>query len=382
MKKSAIDTADFILFMDKLFDSVNGSSLSFDNYKPLRRTVTAEGPHVSFWQEAISVLESMKFYYTVSGQEKEHVPPTVANWILTLQGMIRIWGTLQKNGFKFLCQRNMNQDPLENFFGSIRSLGVRNVNPTCSVFRGSFKTLVLNNFLLPHSPGSNYEKDSTSGTLNSLSAFLEGGVVNVNYVQNLLVCLPPLEVDSNNLEFKEDNQQSLVSEVHSYISGYIIKKLLKLVHNCKTCKSDLVLVRSDECISNNLINYRKYSYKSRLTYPKNHFIHKLSKINDIIHFYLPRLSNQIHISKLLKERIVELVENKNFSCTDHDLFDIFVNYIIKFYINKWIKNVNLIINGSDKRRINDCVKKLALVYYKTKKMKKPSAIAKQKQLKL
>lgn len=40
-------------------------------------------------------------------------------------------GNVKEKSFKYLCLRRINQDPLENFFGRIRSHGVRNVNPTC-----------------------------------------------------------------------------------------------------------------------------------------------------------------------------------------------------------------------------------------------------------
>lgn len=54
---------------------------------------------------------------------------------------------LQNNGFKFLLPRNLNQDCLENYFSSVRSHGVHNINPTCSAFVSANKSLLLNNFV-------------------------------------------------------------------------------------------------------------------------------------------------------------------------------------------------------------------------------------------
>jgi hypothetical protein len=58
--ESAVDTADFLLFVDKLFDSVNGSSINPINGKLLRCAVKTNSPHLQFWEEALKVLNSVK----------------------------------------------------------------------------------------------------------------------------------------------------------------------------------------------------------------------------------------------------------------------------------------------------------------------------------
>ncbi|KAJ8726195.1 hypothetical protein PYW07_000893 [Mythimna separata] len=67
-----------------------------------------------------------------------------------------------------IVARNFNQDPLENFFGAIRSNGVRNINPNCNQFINSFKTLIVNNYNSPHSAGANCEEDFNT-VMQSLS---------------------------------------------------------------------------------------------------------------------------------------------------------------------------------------------------------------------
>lgn len=78
LSDSAEDTADFLLFGDKLFDSVNGSTVLPPHSKTLRCAVTATSSHITFWYEAIKVLQSMKFF---SDNKPEFIPPTVKNWI-------------------------------------------------------------------------------------------------------------------------------------------------------------------------------------------------------------------------------------------------------------------------------------------------------------
>lgn len=55
------DTSSFLLFMDQLFDSLNGYLL-FDARKPLKKVVRLDkdSPHTKFWQSAIETLRTFK----------------------------------------------------------------------------------------------------------------------------------------------------------------------------------------------------------------------------------------------------------------------------------------------------------------------------------
>ena len=50
-----------------------------------------------------------------------------------------------------------NQDPLEIFFGYIRSQVYRNTSPSCHGFEAAYVSLLINNYSNTHSPGSNCE---------------------------------------------------------------------------------------------------------------------------------------------------------------------------------------------------------------------------------
>ncbi|KAI4455510.1 thap domain-containing protein 9 [Holotrichia oblita] len=68
------DTADFLMFCDKLFDSVNGTALTNTDGKSLRTAITETSEHHSFWKnEALITLSSMKFIK----QGKIFRPPSV-----------------------------------------------------------------------------------------------------------------------------------------------------------------------------------------------------------------------------------------------------------------------------------------------------------------
>ncbi|KAJ8914162.1 hypothetical protein NQ315_016241 [Exocentrus adspersus] len=165
---SASDTADLLLFFDEVFDSVNGNLLHPPLGKELRGVVSEKSKHVNVWQESLPVIKSM--YFTTSSSRT--VTPSITNWEFTLRGFIYIWKLLKSKGFKYMSPRNFNQDPLENFFGLIRSHGVRNTNPSCTAFISSTKTLLINNFLSSHSAGSNCEEDESDGVLDTLREFI------------------------------------------------------------------------------------------------------------------------------------------------------------------------------------------------------------------
>lgn len=168
LSTEALGTANFLLFFDKLFDSVNGSCLDVIGGKVLRTAVKKSTEHETFWVEAIRVLQTIKY---IRPDKSEFVPPSIKNWITSVKAFQYLWRKLQEEGFDYMKTRNFNQDPLENFFGNIRSHGIRNVNPTANSFVSSFKTLIINNLSSVHSPGANCEEDD-SKSLHILMEFI------------------------------------------------------------------------------------------------------------------------------------------------------------------------------------------------------------------
>jgi len=51
----------FVLLMDKVFDSTNGSTINAICGKPLRCAIKNGSPHIQFWNEAIQVFKSIFF---------------------------------------------------------------------------------------------------------------------------------------------------------------------------------------------------------------------------------------------------------------------------------------------------------------------------------
>ncbi|XP_072398747.1 uncharacterized protein [Diabrotica undecimpunctata] len=62
LDKKAVETAEFLSFIDSLFDSLNGKSFKPKAGKTLRGAVTKNSQHVQFWQESLIKLETFYFW--------------------------------------------------------------------------------------------------------------------------------------------------------------------------------------------------------------------------------------------------------------------------------------------------------------------------------
>jgi len=89
-------------------------------------------------------------------------------WQITIKSTIELWKILKNLNFPYLRTRQLNQDCLENFFGSVRQDG-NSVNPTPIQFSRAFKKL-FNSKYFKHSDTQNCAEDKDE-MLNILQAY-------------------------------------------------------------------------------------------------------------------------------------------------------------------------------------------------------------------
>jgi hypothetical protein len=354
--------------VDQLFDSVNGSTIEAQMGKLFRCAVSGTSPHVAFWTEAKAVLRSIKFVR--DGQE--FVPPTIKNWLKTVDGFLELWSRLQKVGFTFLITRNLNQDALENFFGCIRSHGVRNVNPTCTSFRTSFKSLIINNFVSPHSPGANCEEDVSMGALDSLKTFISPNVDDPYGMERLF---PIQEISEDEFQFGIVTNEVTI-ELEHYLSGYICKRILRSIGVCKTCRT--ILLSPDDCVEHSLINIRDYGQRSLLR-PRTKFATLFNLCYQVAHYYLVKCATKKNIKATLLSFVRGKIHLTYPQCPKHDYLNLFYKNFCNLFIFTYIKNVNDILTGKNCKNINDDIKRQALKRH-NKFRKQKFALRKEKQL--
>jgi hypothetical protein len=230
LEKEAAETGEFILFIDQLFDSLNGNSKISQKSKPLKGGVTRNSGHEKFWKDSIKLLEKISFWD--EDKRKLVKVPSLQNLIKTLRGFIYLkYVLLQK--LEYFLLRAFNQDCLENFFASIRSHGVRYTSPDVSHFVTSFKSLIVNNFLKTRSLGSNCEDDFSTGALDNLRCFLTGEEI---------AGVHPLQSNGEDISqgapgsIGTIKKSRVAKSTIAYVAGFVAKKVLKLNNQCDSCK--------------------------------------------------------------------------------------------------------------------------------------------------
>ncbi|XP_063221714.1 transposable element P transposase isoform X2 [Bacillus rossius redtenbacheri] len=364
LDKDAVDTADLLLFMDRLFDSVNGTMLKPQPGKPLRSAVTSQSPHVEFWKEAVEVLSTFRFVNEQT--KKEETPPSVKNWIVTLKGLKYLWEKLRNVGFKFLANRNFNQDPLENLFGTIRSHGIRNVNPTCSNFKTSLKSILLNNFVSIHSVNANCEEDDSVGALNSLKNLLCAHQEETTEARS--------ESPSQEHSIFDDKISKectpishLCNSTNVYVSGYIARTVLKKIKGCKTCRE--ILCTDTSSPNDDIITARSYNPKS-LSRPNSFFTDICKTLFRAVDTNLPHICHENDIKTRIFRKVMLKTEFLS-KCSIHNLHSCVCDTVIKFCIHSWCNTVNRILTGKYAApKLKDPIKNLARVKFLKSRHKK------------
>lgn len=255
-------------------------------------------------------------------------------------------------GVHSLLLRNFNQDPIENFFGAIRSLGYRSNNPSTQGFSSAYKTLMLNNLTTSHSIGSNCEEDFSEGALASynllFSKINNDDTQNIyreprvadGLVKNKSVCTPELSY----LKFQTQN----------YIAGFIIKKLNTILFkNCKICIRQICTDSVSK--SHDLVIAREYNEQLNLKYPNVSFCRLIQGITDLIYLQLPSICHRLDYKLVLISKIQEQFNVNIINCPIHSehFENKILNFSIKLLTNHWCVEVNRILNGKKKINSNE-----------------------------
>jgi len=141
----AVQTSQVIEELDDLFDDCNGS-LGRRPDKPRRRNFSATSKHLRRWRAWQRKLRAVKLHVWKRATRKTVItrPPFVDNSVLTLKSLEGLCTYLQDvHKYRIVNVRQLNQDPLENFNGTVRALCGSNDNPTVSAYEQALKTAVI-----------------------------------------------------------------------------------------------------------------------------------------------------------------------------------------------------------------------------------------------
>ena len=136
----AISTDQLIKHFDTLFDCCN--SISFKDPKKCRCTLTIQSPHIGELINALAFIKSLKGVEPTSKEDKTKNLKCLKGWCMTINASVSIWEKMYQEGIvSFLVTRQLNQDPWENFFGSICQQGGNSDNPTPIHFFRAYRKL-------------------------------------------------------------------------------------------------------------------------------------------------------------------------------------------------------------------------------------------------
>ncbi|KAF2903779.1 hypothetical protein ILUMI_02385 [Ignelater luminosus] len=230
LPSEAIFTAEFIELIDSLFDSLNSSHTNNLDGKKYRCVVTESSPHVELWSNLLVQIRNWKLFDKATGKERTNQYAFLDGWQTSIKSILYLWNTLKNDGFRFLCTRSLNQDPIENLFCNIRQHGIANTNPTCHQFTAALKTVVINNLAKPKNTSGNCEDDDCAQLIN-LSKFI---TVNNNEESENIVS----ECHDKFSDFTEVDVPIEESQALAYVSGYVLKKIN--ISDCNTCQENLL----------------------------------------------------------------------------------------------------------------------------------------------
>jgi hypothetical protein len=212
LSSEAVGTIDVIDHFDKLFDILNSSHIN--NPKEYGKVFTGSKKQIQFLEQMLFFLE----HINVVNANGLHVKvKCFKSWQITIKSIIQLWDKLKFYNFPFLQTRRINQDCLENFFGTVRQQGGNSYNPTCIQFQRAFKKLFGVKFL---------QYTNSQNCIEDKDEILN--IIRTPYLSECtkIISSPPLKIlqipnhDYYAMDLPEEN-------AFKYVCGFLIKKMCR-----------------------------------------------------------------------------------------------------------------------------------------------------------
>ena len=93
--------------------------------------MTKTSPLQEFLERMLKFIKSIKVIDPSNQEDVTNKLRCLKGLQMTINGILALWSDLQKtHSRQFLMTRQLNQDPMENFFGLVRQQGGNSDNPT------------------------------------------------------------------------------------------------------------------------------------------------------------------------------------------------------------------------------------------------------------
>ncbi len=345
---SAFDTIDFIDSMDKLFDIFNSrpNSTEVSNHDGSKR-YSLPFSNSSYQKDFLNLM--FNYFENLEIQKFDAVKNEWVNiarhynikfingWLISIAGLNRLHQNLTNSSdseIDSICTNRLNQDKLENFFGTVRIQNGNCINPTCIQFKRTFKKLFCLDYF-EHSEGANCIQD-----LDDVLLTLEKtpiSEIKVLFPEKNPIQIPlPIANINNYKQINIPEQNAL-----TYICGYLIGQCLK-VHQCTTCLS---FAQATTSLSSETFYSHFKSYEANpsllfgnLMMPDSTFYQYIFQINQVFDRHFISLAPQPNVGKTLKD----LILNTIFFYHPCDNFpkDFLINLFLRFRIYNSLNRTN------------------------------------------
>lgn len=210
--------------------------------------------------------------------------------------------------------------------------------------------------MAPHSVNANCEDDECDGALDTLKNFIIDEVP-------IDVEAAPFEPLTHDLHFSQEEPDELRIKTHSYISGYVLRKLLRQTNSCAYCKESLSA--SNISSEHDIIIARSYK-NCNMTCPSSNFRKLFTETTKVMSTVLNTVCERTNVSRHLIDVTQEYVSLDLFSCPQHDLKNVFLKTVARIHTHSWVKTVNRILNGQ-RLFSTDPIKIKAAEYFRKKR---------------
>jgi hypothetical protein len=321
LPRSALGTALFFQMINNLFDLFNSSHLQHAN--PYKRAYNNDKTQVTLLDNCVNTFKNLRMR-TVSGDtDVTKLNKCFKGLLQSIEALKQLYKYFLSKQITGILTRRLNQDCLENFFGTIRHQSGNNVNPTPAQFKSAFKKLLLLHFF-NHSDTFNCSEDDFSSIMlrvqdtNLLPPFIK----DCNSSQQSI--LHDSNFNSNDADFQSKN-------CLKYICGYIFMKCLQK-HSCQICVSYGKYQNSLD-VNSKFCSLKTFETRDKTTFgnlqmPHQHFYNYICFLEDeFVKYFENTLLLNSEITRSLYNKIFPKIVYKS-ECPNFPL-----GYSLKLYLH-------------------------------------------------
>lgn len=301
--KNAGPTIRFISIMNDAFDILNSRKISDFGFKQALCENNVKKVE-TFFQSLTNYITKLKYCDGTLILNCNRKTGFLC-MLISMKSLLNIYEiSVDKYNFSFIPAYKMSQDHLELFFGSIRSCGGYNNNPTCRHFISAYKKILIHAEIREHGVGNCVPLQSIN-ILHCSSNIYKTKHKDSNNKSALTTNLEKMY--SETVECDHDyvfnyNLSQYSKEIVIYISGFVAKKLSTI--QCTDCSS--AVVGSKDNLENILLAFKDLG---GLTFPSDNLIQICMDCEIILRSFS---SNEL-LTTPLKETLEQDIINKFFN---------------------------------------------------------------------